>query len=752
MSWTTSTDSHLVRVLRESLEGLPFREVDLPPQPGSFAPILSSIDPRLVGKLNEQGIDQLFSHQREAVLASLRGEDVAISSGTSSGKTLCYALPILQTALEEPVSRALILYPTKALAQDQLGKLTALSPSPTIRTATFDGDTPKTQRSAIRNEAQIILSNPDMLHVGVLPNHANWRRALRALRWIVLDEIHTYRGSFGTHMAWVLRRLLRLCEWYGSRPGIIGCSATIPNIGPHFEALTGRVPKVIRDDSAPRGEKKLFLVEAPDDFAISRESPNQLSARLLSTLAFEDFRTLAFCRARVSTELVVRQARKRLTDRSGTPGWVDSYRGGYTAKERRTIEENLFRGRLRGLATTSAMEMGVDVGGLDAVIVNGYPGSLCSFWQQAGRAGRSGRFGAVVFIAHEDPLEQHLVRESSVLFQDSECASICMENTLICGAHMLCAADERAITEDELDRWPPVARAATTDHLESNALVVGGSRIFYPSHEPPARKVNLRGSGEEGIRLVADSEVIGEMERWRAMQWGFPGAVYLHRDKTFVVRSLDLESGLALLEEGEPGYYTQPIVQGFAEELLAIREAHKNDARFAFSSLELTTTTVGMRKLAQDGGKILSEEPVEMPPLQFQTLGVFLDIPDFMAPLTDENSAAAVHAVEHALASSAPLIAGCDPRDLGSVWFAMTPETMSPRIVIYDGMPGGLGFAESLYENLDNWLSAAQNLLASCPCAEGCPKCLLSPRCESSNELLDKQRGIALLRAISASV
>lgn len=739
----------LVPLLRRQLAALAVHELSLPATEGEFADFPANLSPLLVRHLQEQmKIKKLFAHQAEAVERALAGCDVGIASGTSSGKTLCYTLPILQSCLEEPASRALLLFPTKALAQDQLSKIQEFSPLPSLYAGVYDGDTPKNQRSVIRNEAQILLSNPDMLHVGILPNHANWRRFFRSLRWIVLDEIHTYRGSFGSHAAWVLRRLLRLCQWYGSRPRIIGCSATIPNMGEHFEALTGRVPHLIDRDTAPRGAKRLFLVEAPDEFVTRRESPNTLTGRLLTELSLNFFRTLAFCRARVSTELVVRHARRILEEREKPVEIVESYRGGYTARERREIERNLFHGELRGLATTSAMEMGVDIGGLDAVLINGYPGTMGSFWQQAGRAGRSGRFGAVVFIAHEDPLEQHLVRDPQSFLRRVERAAIALDNPLIAAAHLKCAAHEKPLDAAEIEAWPRIAAAVASDLVGGGELSLGGGRLFYPSYEAPASKVNLRGSNDESIRLYDAAEPIGEMERWRAYQSAFPGAVYLHRDRTYVVTSLDLAGGEARLEQREPGYYTQPITQSLAQELVPIEEQSPAWGRLSLSSIELTTTTVGARKKAHDGSAILADIAVKMPPLSYQTLGVIFDISPNVLPLDDERSVSALHGAEHALAATAPLIAGCDQRDLGSVWFAVCAETMAPRLVVFDAAPGGLGFAQALFAGCQDWFQASLDLLSGCPCEEGCPKCLLRPNCEANNDALDKPGAIRLLQVL----
>jgi DEAD/DEAH box helicase domain-containing protein len=714
------------------------QEATLSASPGVFADFPADLNEKLVERLQELGIEKLYAHQAEAIESALAGHDTVTTVGTSSGKTLCYALPMLQKCLEEPSAKALLLFPTKALAHDQLDRLQELAEGSSLMSSCYDGDTPKSRRSMIRSSAHLILTNPDMLHMAILPQHEHWRKFFKSLRVIVLDEVHVLRGAFGSHTAWVLRRLLRLCEWYGSKPLILASSATLPNAEEHFENLTGRTPVVISQDAAPSSDKKIYLIEAPDDASSGFETPNMLTARLLAELAMNDVRTLAFCKARTTTELVVRQAREHLKAKGAPTGLIDSYRGGYTAKERRDIEKRLFKGSLSGLAATNAMELGVDVGGLDAVILNGYPGSLSSFWQQVGRCGRAGRPGAAVFIAHEDPLEQHLVRDPHALLNAKEAATVSIENPQIAESQLRCAAFERPIAPEELEAIGPSAVEAAERLGEAGELEFNAGRWFYPSYDGPAFMVNIRGSSAETFVLRNGDEVIGDMEEWRAYLHAHAGAVYLHRDRTFVVTKLDLQHGEATLQEDDPGYWTRTQSRSLAQETARISQRDAREVKLGLAGLKITIQATGYQRIKNGSTEILGHEELDLPPLTWDTIGVALDFHPEFASFEDPQALGGLHGLEHALMAAAPLIAGCDPRDLDSVWFAIAPETMAPRIVVFDQAPGGLGFSAKLYEEYEDWIRLASKIVLSCSCEHGCPKCMLSPRCSTGNEPLSK--------------
>ncbi|MEQ1822779.1 MAG: DEAD/DEAH box helicase [Fimbriimonadaceae bacterium] len=710
----------------------------------TFAPIPARLDPHIFETLQAKGIEQLYAHQAQACEAALDGKDVMIVTGTNSGKTLCYALPTLHQCIQEPMARALYVFPTKALAQDQLKRMSDLLPEG-IRAGTYDGDTAASQRGSIRKLAHIILSNPDMLHVGVLPNHENWVTFLKNLRYIVIDEMHTYRGVFGSHVANVLRRLLRLCEWHRNRPQIIACSATIANPLSAFRRLTSREPVLIDEDASPQGRRTFIFWNPPPLKDAERASANVTSAHIVSDLVERGFTSLAFCRARISTELVLVQARKDLGDKANL---VESYRGGYTPKERRQIEKAVRTGKLKGLIATNAMELGVDIGDLDAVVMNGYPGSISSFWQQAGRAGRGSKDGLAIMVAHDDPLEQFLLREPSLLFDKPvESVTINNENPQILSRQLLCAAHERPLSPAELSNFGDSAIGIAEDMDRSGELSYRAGLFYYPAFSPPAPGVNIRGASGSEIVLMCEGEQLGTMERNRALQNAHTGAIYLHRGQSYFVRSLDLDQGIATVIPTDANYYTQPVTQATVEELSRLERS----GPFSLVGLKVTDQVIAYRKKLHDGNRVFDIVDLDLPPQTFETLAIRLDLPEL--PFDDDDPSAAissVHGLEHALIAVAPLLAGCDRNDLGSAWYGVSPDTLQPAVFVFDRVPGGVGLTERLFQMLDAWLASAVDLLTSCPCKEGCPACLMSSRCEAANEYLSKKGTIELLRSVTS--
>lgn len=720
-----------------------------PPREATFAPIPTTLPPKIRDWLESAGIQQLYAHQAESFAEFRAGNDQMVVTGTGSGKSLCYLLPALTAAIEEPAARCLFLFPTKALAQDQLGKIEQLIPRDYVIAATYDGDTAKSARAAIRKQAALILSNPDMLHLGILPAHETWGRFLKNLRLIVVDECHTYRGAFGGHVGWILRRLLRLCAWYGSRPQIIACSATIQNPVEHFKKLTGRSPTLVDRDGSPQGEKQVAVVEAPDLAAGEAASPNWETAALLAEGAFHGVKTMAFCRSRNGVELVLRMAQEEIEKRKGKSGWVDAYRGGYFAAQRRAIEKRLFRGGLRGIATTNAMELGVDVGDLDFVILNGYPGSRASFWQQAGRAGRAGRTGVALMLAHADPLEQFLARNLGQLRAEVEPCLASIHNPVIATRQIRCAAYERPIGPDEVQEWS--AAEVAGDLLNAGELVDSVGRLYYPSHKAPAADVNIRNADADSVRLYRGDELLGDMERWRAMQYAHVGAVYIHRGETFMVTAADFDQSRADVEPFRGDFYTTPIVQGVIEPLTTIEQIERPKATFKLEAVRATSIVSGYRKLALKGGIVLGEEALEPQTRTIETVALRIS-PEWGIrrgyDMESDQMLPAIHAVEHAVGAVAPLICGCDRRDLGTAWYLITPDAMRPAIYLYDLAPGGLGLAEHAFGNLAELLDQAHQLISGCACDDGCPFCILSAMCESNNQNLSKSGAIVLLQEL----
>ncbi|MBI1756714.1 MAG: DEAD/DEAH box helicase [Fimbriimonas ginsengisoli] len=720
----------------------------LPAREARWATLPKSLPAGIAKRLSGSGIGRLFEHQALSVDLAQDGKDVVVVTGTNSGKTLCYALPMACMLEAEPAARALLVYPTKALAQDQLTKLQSWLP-PSIRCAIYDGDTPTNQRASVRKLAHVVLTNPDMLHVGILPGHENWSKFLRSLRLVVLDEMHSYRGVFGSHVSGVVRRLLRLCEWHRARPQIVTCSATIGNPSQLFQRLTGRTGTIVDRDCSPQGERTLAFL-SPADGDAEKTSANFLAAEIASLLVGDGRRTLVFSRARVTAELVLRYARERL-EATDLPGEVfESYRGGYTADERRKIERALFDGRLLGLSTTNALELGIDVGDLDAVVLNGYPGTVSSFWQQAGRAGRGVRPSLTVFLPHDDPLERMLAREPGLLLERrNESIGINPENPLILAQQLRCAAHERPIAPSELAAFGPTALGVAEAMDRSGELEFRGTLFFYPSHEAPAPKVNIRGSLGEEVSLLIGAQVLGTMEHWRALQSAHEGAVYLHRGATYVVHELDLAGRRAHLAAEEPPYYTRSVLQSTIVPTVEVRQRSVGMAEAAFAGLTVTDQVVGYRKIELQGDRTLSLEALDLPAQTYETLGVRLALP----PLDPEGDLAAqlggVHGLEHALLAVAPLLAGCDRSDVGSAWYGAFPGLAGPALFVFDRAPGGVGLAERLFEDLPAWVAGARQLLAGCRCEDGCPGCLLSSSCNVANQNLDKRAAVRLLSCLA---
>ena len=679
---------------------------------------------------------QLYTHQAQAYDAAMAGRNVVLATGTNSGKTLGFLLPVLHRYYAEPASRTILIYPTKALAQDQLSRIKELLAFPE-EAEVYDGDTPKAARARLRQNGRILLTNPDMLHLGILPSHENWSKWFRTLSFLVLDEMHVYRGVFGSHVGNVLRRAIRLAEWYRRAPQILAGSATIANPGEHFRNLTGQSADVVDDDGSPRGKRTVVFFNPPHVNPEKRLSPNVATSQILSDLVNREVRTLAFCRTRVSAELVGRYAAERTK-----PNKIETYRAGYTAKERRDIEKRLHSGKLIGLSATNAMELGVDVGQLDAVLINGYPGSISSFWQQAGRAGRGSRDGLAIYVAHDEPLEQFLIRDPGRIIEGlSESAVAHPENPQILRAHLKCAAHEKPLTMSDLGQFGADALDLAEGLDRSGELEFRQGAFVYPREESPALDVNIRSVGGDTILLMVDGEELGSMEEWRALRSAHVGAIYLHRGQTFQVTELDLDAKIARLEPASVPYYTQAVVSS----IVMPQKTFKQNGPWSLCGVQVTTSVTGYRRKMLDGDQFLDMIDLDLPSQTFETVALRRDLP---SPDEEEDAfrfVGGVHGVEHALLAIAPLLAGCDRGDLGSSWSSMMHDSFRPAVFIYDEVPGGVGLAEKLFENTDVLRAMARQLVQLCPCEAGCPSCLLSARCESGNNPLDKYHTSKLL-------
>ncbi|WP_210158527.1 DEAD/DEAH box helicase [Microbispora oryzae] len=769
----------------------------------------------LVSRLTNQGISGLWPHQLEAADLVHRGRNVIIATGTASGKSLAYLLP----AVSEVFSGGTVLYltPTKALAADQLTSLRRLRLTQ-VRAATFDGDTPAEERQWIRQNANYILTNPDMLHRSVLPRHQSWTSFWRRLRLVIVDECHGYRGVFGSHVAQILRRLRRVAARYGARPVFLLASATASDPGVAGRRLTGLEMAEVTTDASPRGSTTFALWEPPltdlrgEGGAPVRRTATAEAADLLADLVIEDVRTLAFVRSRRAAETVALAARRHLEEiedleyaHPGAPdGGVDeasdpdtdtdadtgregpsdpamaavpadpsaaagqgaerpgrladkvaAYRAGYLADDRRVLEKALRSGELTGLATTNALELGVDVSGLDAVLIAGWPGTRASVWQQAGRAGRAGQDALAVLIARDDPLDTYIVHHPEALFgQPVEATVLDPDNQYVLAPHLCAAAAEIPLTEDDLDIFGPAAAGVLDDLVSRGMLRRRPAGWFWTSRDRAADLADIRGSGGSPVQVVEAStgRLLGTVDESSAHTAVHAGAVYLHQGETFVVDLLDLDSGVALVTAGQPDYST------FARDVTDIRVLESERSRpfgpgeLHFGKVEVTRQVVSFLKRRTQSGEVLGEEPLDLPPRTLCTRAVWWTLPDTALTPLAENSGSrpvdlggAAHAAEHASIGLLPLFATCDRWDIGGVSTELHPDTGLLTVFVYDGHDGGAGIAERGYARASEWLAATREAISVCECERGCPSCIQSPKCGNGNEPLDKAGAIRLL-------
>jgi DEAD/DEAH box helicase domain-containing protein len=717
------------------------------------------LHPALHARLAALGVDRLYAHQAEAVNAARDGEHVTVVTATASGKTLCYNLPVLDGVLHDSHARAIYLFPTKALAQDQLGKLNDFGLFPTVRFATYDGDTPADERRYVKRGAHIVLTNPDMLHVGILPYHASWSGFLANLKYVVVDEMHTYRGVFGAHVAQILRRLRRVCRFYGAAPQFLCCSATVANPEELTERLTGIArPIVIDRNGAPAGPRTFVFWNPPfiDADQAQRRSANIEATALFTDLVRQGVRNITFAKARKSAELILRYARNGL-DRTAPElsSRITSYRAGYTPRERREIEERLFSGRLIGVTATNALELGVDVGGLDATVLTGYPGTVASAWQQAGRAGRGGDEALSILVAHDNPLDQYLMRHPGYFFGRShERAVVDPDNRRILAAHLRCAAYERAITPDDLALFGPNARGCLQTLEEAGQLMRRAGKYHFSGGNYPAAEVNIR-SASDGVFRIVDVErggrLVGTVESGIAHKTVHTGAIYLHLGETYLVDRLDLESHTAEVRPVEANYYTEPRENSQLIVLDTRTERELGCARAYYGEVVVTNRVVGYRRKKLYSDDVLAIEDLDLPEQTFETEAFWFTVPNAVVQaliVEGHDLPGSIHAIEHAAIGMMPLLSTCDRSDVGGVSHADHPDTAMPTVFIYDGYPGGVGIAEATYGRLRELLTATHAIIAECPCGEGCPSCVQSPKCGNNNEPLDKHGARRLLELL----
>lgn len=703
------------------------------------------------------GVQQFWTHQAEAIDLARAGENIVIATSTASGKSLCYQAAIADAVADpDNIATSLAFFPTKALAQDQLRSLSNMK-LPMMVPTTYDGDSSPEQRAWARTNANVLLTNPEMVHGGILPNHRRWAPFLRRLRYVVIDELHVFRGVFGTHMSHVLRRLLRLCEFYGAAPTFIFTSATIGEPERLAADLCAQPVTAVTNDGSPHGGRKFALLNPPivDIDTGARTSTNAETAAVLAALLKTDHRVISFCASRKGTELIARDLRRSV------PGLADeavrSYRGGYLPYERRQIEDDLASGKVRAVIATSALELGVDIGDLDACVLNGFPGTIASMWQQAGRAGRRQQNSLAVLVAGTDQLDQWLMAHPTELFTRSpERAVINPANPHIIDPHLACAAHELPLTFDDYQWWgdnldEAVGRLVSAEKVRIRQTPDGPLAV-WDGRGWPSRGVGLRNgsSAEYSIRL-ADGTLVGTVDEARAFDSVHPGAIYLHRGDTYRVLDLDTARHIATVEEADNKEYTQPR-SAVDIEVAKIDETRTvGQATLHLGSLEVTTTMTGYQRRLVRSRQIVANMPLDLPPQRLVTRGfwytVDYDVID-AAEISDEALPGTLHAIEHAAIGMMPLFAICDRWDVGGVSTALQADTELPSIFIYDGYSGGAGIAELGFEAADRHLQATLELLKSCGCATGCPSCVQSPKCGNGNDPLDKAGAIALLTEI----
>jgi DEAD/DEAH box helicase domain-containing protein len=733
------------------------------PRRAVYGQLDAPLDLRLQEVLDTHGLSRFYSHQAKAVNLIRAGKNVIVATFSASGKSLVYNTAVMQAILNEPGARALYLFPTKALAQDQLRKLKELfSPGlvPPEALATFDGDTPRPLRGDVKKSGRVILTNPDMLHVGIMPTHQTWASLFKHLKYVVIDEAHVYRGVFGSHVACVISRLRRLCQLYGSSPQFILCTATVANPAEHALGLTGLPCEVVDSDGSPRGWKDFVFWNPPfrDEKKTHRKSAHWESTNLFTALVMQGTRTLTFTRTRRLCELIYLYTRDRLREESyELSKLVMPYRGGYMPEDRRKIEQGLFGGELLGVVATNALELGIDSGGLEATILDGYPGSISSTWQQAGRSGRDQGEALSFLVGWDNPLDQYFMRHPKEFFTKGfEYVLVNPENPYISKAHLLCAAWEKPLEDSDIAFFSEEMKRQRQELAQEGSLRERRGRWYVaPSISYPAQKINIRSSSGEDYALidVSTGTLMETVESSVAFFQIHPGAIYLHQGESYLITKLDLTNKLAYAEPSGGQYYTE------TKEIHDIRVLKVNGTKQVgpvevnIGEVEVTIDVVGFKKYRQFSEEVLGEEPLDLPTIRFNTVALWFGIPSrALARIADKDLdfAGGLHAAEHAAIGILPLFALCDRNDIGGVSTPLHPDTGNAAVFIYDAYPGGIGIAEKGYDMIEELWQATMHVIAECPCEDGCPSCVQSPKCGNNNKPLDKAAARIILEELQS--
>lgn len=695
------------------------------------------------GILARQGVEKLYSHQARALDLIRSGRHVVAATPTASGKTLIYTLPVLESALADPDARSLYVFPLKALAQDQLRVLREWAGGETsVTAAIYDGDTTDHFRRKIRqNPPNVILTNPEMVHLSMLPHHDAWAPFWAGLRYVVLDEVHTYRGVLGSHMAMVLRRLRRMCRYYGADPTFVFCSATVGNPAELCEKLTGLAVAAVTKSGSAQGPRRMVFLN-PDS------SPATAAILLLQAALARGLRTIVYTQSRRMTELISLWAQESA---GGFKGKISAYRAGFLPEERREIEARMSSGDLLAVISTSALELGIDIGGLDLCILVGYPGTVMQTLQRGGRVGRSQQESAVVLIAREDALDQYFMRHPDDFFsRPPETAVVNPYNEVVMDRHLVCAAAELTLSREERLLQDPETMAGARRLLDRGELLLSADgRELLSRRKRPHREVDLRGTGRTlSIEDVQSGHVIGMIDVHRAYKEAHPGAVYLHRGESFVVENLDVSAAVVRAARRRVGYYTRVRVEKSTEILEVRGEAELPSAKVFYGKLKVTELVTGYEKRRVSGGTLLTVVPLDLPPLVYETVGMWFAIPDAIRRRAEADYyhfMGGIHALEHAAIGVMPLVVLADRNDLGGISTPAHEQVGGPAVFIYDGLPGGAGLTKEGFQRALEVLQKTFQLVTECPCELGCPSCVHSPKCGSGNRPIDKAAAIMVM-------
>ena len=764
--------------LRKDYRGQVVHVEELPERPAEYGDLPDdAVDARVRAALEGMDVTKLYSHQVDAIEHVNSGRHVVIVTGTASGKTLCYTIPVVNAVLQDVLATALFVYPTKALAQDQLRGLSKFIEARRdikFLAGTYDGDTPQNERRKLRDKGSVVLTNPDMLHQGILPQHARWNRFFSNLKYVVLDEVHSYRGVFGSHLANVLRRLKRICEHYGSSPQFICCSATIANPREHAEGITGVPMELVDNDGSPRGPKKFVFWNPPvlaehriegasTSTGGERRSSLWEAVELLTSLVKERVQTIAFVRTRLMAELVFHHARQHLggiSDKLARS--VHAYRGGYLPEERREIERRLASGEILGVSSTNALELGIDIGSLDASILVGYPGTIASTWQQAGRAGRTGEQSVVFFIAENSPIDQYLMAHNTYLFaQSPEQAVVDPDNPHIAIGHLKSAMFELPLSDQQAEVFGEYALPMLEMIEEDGDVKHIDDRWYWASSEYPAAGMNLRNICGP-VYTIQDASsgncVIGTMDELSALAQLHTHAVYLHGAETYFVESLDFDKKIAFVTKRDLDYYTQSV------QVSKIRIDEVEDEKkwrrctVGFGDVTVTTTIPMFKKIKFHSRDSLGFEQLEMPPQSLETVSLWLVAPDSAVEAVRNDGrvfAEGLVGIANALVECAPLYVMCDVQDIGVV--VDSSNLKKDALFLYDRYPGGMGYAQRCADAMEELMQAVYSVISECACEGGCPSCVGSavPAFATTDldsatrgRIPDKEGALIILRAV----